>query len=223
MNPSVRIVLADDHPVYRAGLRVILDAENDIEVVGEAGDGVRALDLARKLRPDILLLDVTMPVQDGIETARLCHEEGLSCQIIFLTMHQEEALLKAALKYGVRGYVLKERVSDEIVEAIQVVAKGSEYLSAPLASLMMSQARSILRIDESRTGLESLTKAEMRVLRFIASDKTSKEIAFELGLSVRTIENHRNRMAKKLGLSGVHSLVKFAFGHQAEIEKNAQL
>lgn len=222
MNNRIRVVLADDHPVYRAGLRVILDSEDGIEVVGEAGDGVSALDLVRKLKPDILLLDVTMPEQDGIETARLCYEERISCKIIFLTMHQEKALLNAALRYEVRGYVLKERVSDEIAEAIHVVANGSEYLSSPLAGIMMDQARSRLRMEEDEIGLALLTKAEIRVLRLVASDKTSKEIAHDLGLSIRTIENHRNRMAKKLDLSGVHSLVKFAFSHKEEIHSTIQ-
>ncbi|MEM1442013.1 MAG: response regulator transcription factor [Verrucomicrobiota bacterium] len=203
------VVLADDHPVYRAGLRKILETADDIEILAEANDGAEAIKLVDKHSPDILLLDVSMPNQDGIETARICQERSISSRIIFLTVHQEEALIRATVKYGVKGYVLKESVADEIVRAVRSVAIGGEYLSPPLGHLMMREA-----LIQSASDLNLLTKAEKRVLRYVASDSTSKEIASQLGLSVRTVENHRSRMSKKLGLSGAHSLVKFAFQNQ---------
>ena len=129
-------------------------------------------------------------------------------------MHQEEALIHATVKYGVKGYVLKESVADEIVKAVRSVAAGEAYLGPPLGNLMMREAQSQ---SESELGL--LTNAEKRVLRHVASDFTSKEIADKLGLSVRTVENHRSRMSKKLGLRGAHSLVKFAFQNQDDLRR----
>lgn len=210
----IRVIIADDHPMYRRGLRHLLDEAGDIEVVAEATDGEEALALTRKHSPDLLLLDVTMPKSDGIEVARTCQRELPGCRLIFLTMHQEEQLLETALNHGVMGYVLKESMADEILNAVRAVAGDGEYLSPPLAQLLMKRARSRMDLQREVPGIEALTAAERRILRLIASDRTSKEIADDLGLSVRTVENHRTRAAAKLGLSGAHSLVKFAFEHK---------
>ncbi|WP_193212847.1 response regulator transcription factor [Luteolibacter marinus] len=214
---KLRLILADDHPVYRQGLRMILESAGDLEIVAEAGDGEEAVALVRQHQPDVLLLDVSMPKLDGIGVARCCRDEKLGTRLVFLTMHQEEQLLQTALQFGVRGYVLKESIAAEIVEAVRAVARGDEYLSPPLAALLMKRARARFDFQRETPGLTALTGAERRILRLIASDRTSKEIANDLGLSVRTVENHRSRAAQKLGLSGAHSLVKFAFEHRDEI------
>jgi DNA-binding NarL/FixJ family response regulator len=132
-------------------------------------------------------------------------------------MHQEEQLLQTALKFGVKGYVLKESVSDEIVEAIRTVARGDEYLSPPLVQLLMKRSRSRIDFQREVPGITALTVSERRILRLVASDRISKEIANELGVSIRTVENHRANISRKLGLSGAHSLVKFAFEHREEL------
>ncbi|MGI9242935.1 MAG: response regulator [Verrucomicrobiales bacterium] len=213
----LRLIIADDHPVYRQGLRQILEGEPDLAIVAEASHGEEALTLMREHQPDLLLLDISMPQLDGIGVARVCRDEGLPSLLIFLTMHQEEHLLKTALSLGVRGYVLKESIADDIVNAVRTVANGEDYMSAPIAQLLMKRARSRIDLQRENPGIASLTAAERRVLRLIASDRTSKEIAQDLGLSIRTIENHRSHASKKLGLSGTHSLVKFAFEHCNEL------
>lgn len=213
----IRLILADDHPVYRQGLRSILEAEEDLEVIAEAGDGAEALELARDLSPDLLLLDVTMPTLDGLSVAKACQSEGLPCRLIFITMHQEEQLLGAALKLGVRGYVLKESVAGDVAEAVRTVAEGGEYLSAPLVQLLMRRERSRMDLQREVPGIDSLTVAERKVLRLVASDRTSKQIASDLGVSVRTVDSHRARITKKLRLSGSHSLVKFAFENREKL------
>ena len=186
-------------------------------VIAQAGDGQQTLEQARELKPDILLLDVNMPVLDGLGVARACREERLPCAVVFLTMHHDESLLQEAIKTGVRGYVLKESVAGEILQAVRTVAAGEDYLSPSVASLLLKHSRRAQALEEKREGLALLAVSEQRVLKLVASDRTSKEIAGELGLSVRTVENHRARICAKLGLQGVHSLVKFAFEHRDEL------
>jgi len=207
---TIRIVLADDHPVYRDGLRDILDGEPSFEMVAEAGDGRRALAVIRERNPDVALLDIDMPLRDGMEVARACAQEKSPCRLIFLTMHRDEAILEEALSLGDRGYVLKDSAAREIVEAVKVVAGGSDYLGSVMTGLLRKRSRP----PRTRGGMESLAASEKKVLRLIASGRTSKEIARDLGLSPRTVENHRSRLCEKLGLAGVHSLVKFAIDHK---------
>lgn len=217
MTGEIRILLADDHPIYREGLRKILGNEPSFEVVAEAGNGEEALRRIRELQPQVALLDVNMPGLDGLDVARACRGERLACALIFLTMHRDETLLQEAIATGVRGYVLKESVADEIIQAVRTVAGGGDYLSPSMAGLLMQRSRRSQALAETQQGIGSLAASEKRVLRLIASDRTSKEIAEELGLSVRTVENHRARICTKLGLHGAHSLVKFAFEHKAEL------
>ena len=214
---KIRVLLADDHPLFRDGVRVMLAEVPDIEVVGVAGSGAEAVQKAVELQPDVLLLDVSMPDIEGPEVVTACRKAGIDPQFVFLTMHKYSELLRKSISLGVKGYVLKDSGAEEVIEALRAVARGEDYLSPAVAGLLTSEVRVRGEFDSGTEGIGELTSAKRKVLRLVASDKTSKEIADELGLSVRTIENHRARICAKLGLPGAHSLVKFAFEYRDQL------
>ena len=206
MSQPVRVLLADDHPLFREGVRMILSEDPEVEVVGQAGCGADAIRMALELRPDILLCDVSMPDIEGPEVVEACMKSGLECSYILLTMHRYPELLRRAVALGVKGYVVKDGGADEVVAAVRTVAKGEEYFSPSVAGFLEKQAQTRSDVQDGESGIGSLTSAQRKVLRLVATDRTSKEIADELGLSVRTIENHRANICRKLGLHGTHSL-----------------
>lgn len=214
-NENLRIVIADDHPVFRHGLRQIIEAEPGFDVVGEAGDGNSALRLIQTLEPAIAILDVSMPESDGLSVVNRLAETASTVRIIFVTMYREEDLFKQAVEAGVRGYVLKDSAVTDIVSCIKAVAADKNYVSPELTTFLVDLARHTPQTSAPQTGLEGLTVTEVRVLSLIADYKTSKEIAQELGVSVRTIDTHRNNLCQKLGVHGSHALMKFALEHKS--------
>ncbi len=213
----IRIVLADDHPIYRDGLRQMLIQDARFELVHETGNGRDALQQARRLKANVLLLDIDMPEMTGLEAARQRMAARDSFEIVFLTMHRDEDLFNEAMDLGVKGYVLKDSAAQEIVEAVRAVAQGRPYISAALSALLLNRASASRSFAADHPGLERLTASERRILKMIASDRTSKEIADELGLSPRTVENHRTNICTKLHLRGSHALVKFAFENRSRL------
>lgn len=217
MSGTINITIADDHPVYREGLRKILSGQGSINIVAESDNGRDALDKARHLKPDVILIDINMPGLDGLEIARIRQRERLPFEIVFLTMHHDETIFNEALDLQVKGYVLKESAATDIVRAIRAVSQGKTFLSPELSDCMMGRMAAAKSLRKSKPALEQLTPAERRVLKLIASDKTTKEIADELDLSPRTIDSHRANICAKLGLSGTHSLLKFAFENRSRL------
>jgi len=217
MKPKIRVILADDHPVYRDGLKQMLEVDPGLELIHETGDGRDALEQARRLKADVLLLDVDMPRMNGVEVARERHRQKDSFDIIFLTMHREEDLFNQAMELRVKGYLLKDSAGEEIRNAVHSVAEGRPYLSPALAEFVMNQQSEARELKEKKPELSNLTESERRILRLIASDRTSKEIADDLGLSVRTVENHRANICNKLNVRGSHALLKFAFEHRSKL------
>ena len=213
MKPT-RVLLADDHPVYRDGLRMILETDDLMEIVAEASTGQEALQRAKECSPQVVVLDINMPDMSGACVAAALKEDGCTSAIIFLTMEKSGVVLQQAIDLGVNGYLLKNSKAQEIIEAVRAVSRGESYYSPSVANLLMQKAQAERSLSETVNGLSSLTPTEKKVLQMVASDRTSKEIAGDLGVSVRTIEGHRARISKKLGLSGAHSLVKFAFEHR---------
>jgi len=209
--------MAEDHPVYRDGLRQIIEKDPALKIVQETGDGAEALRLARTLAPDLVILDMDMPGLNGLDIARARQREQLRFEIIFLTMYQEEDMFAEAIDLGAKGYVLKESAAAEILRSIHAVAAGQHYFSPALSSLLVNRGARSAGGSHAPAGLATLTPAERRILKLIASDKTSKEIADMLGLSPRTVENHRTNMSTKLGLQGSHSLLKFAFANRERL------
>ena len=216
MSPQnkLSIVIADDHPVFRRGLRQIIEDEPGFDVVGEAGDGQDALHVIRTLRPEIVILDVSMPKLDGLALSQQLVEEDLPVKIILVTMYREEKLFKQALEAGVKGYVLKDSAATDIISCIKAVAAGQNYTSPELTTYLVSRVQKENTTGPLRSGLDGLTVTERRVLSLIAEYKTSKEIAQRLSISPRTVDTHRNNICQKLDIHGSHALMKFALKHK---------
>jgi DNA-binding NarL/FixJ family response regulator len=213
---EIRIVMADDHPVVRHGLRQIVATDPGLQIVAEAGDGKAALDQIRTHRPEVAVLDIDMPGMDGFAVARAVEKERLAVQIVFLTVHHDEELFRAALELGVNGYVLKDTAATDIVASIRSVAAGRPYVSPSLSAHIVQHVRRAGALGRDKPHLQDLTPMERRILKLIAEDKTSKTIAEQLFISPRTVETHRTNICRKLDLHGSLALVKFALEHKSD-------
>ena len=203
--------------MIRHGLRQAIEANAAWQIVGEAEDGDRALELIAQLRPAIAVLDISMPGRTGFEVAQSLRQKQIPTQIIFLTMYREEDFFQRALDLEVRGYVLKDSAVIDVISAITAVSGGEHYTSPALTSYLIKNrsAGTTLAPPEHGLGLHLLSPTERRVLELIAEYKTSKDIAEELSTSPRTVETHRTNISQKLGLHGRHALMKFALEHKS--------
>lgn len=217
MTTETRIIVADNHPLLREGLRQVIASDEGLSVVGEADDGEAALALIEAHRPDVAVLDITMPNMDGFELARAIRGKGLPVHVIFLTIHDEEDMVNEALDLGARGYVLKEGAIKEIVFAIKAVVKGQSYLSPSITAHLVNRQRRAAALLDRKPGLAELSPRERQILSLIAEAKTSKEIAAALRIDYRTVENHRNNICRKLDLHGTNALLTFALNHKSEL------
>jgi DNA-binding NarL/FixJ family response regulator len=216
INSEIQIVIADDHPIFRKGLRGMIESEADLKVVGEAGDGEIALSLISEHDPDIVILDVDMPGKDGFEAAGAIIRKNTAVGVIFLTMHNTESLFNAALDLGVKGYVLKDSALPEITDCIRAVAAGKNYISPPLSTYLINRSGRADALKRRTPGIYDLTPAERNILKLIAAEHTSREIADKLFISIRTVDRHRANISFKLDLRGTNALVKFAISHRSE-------
>ena len=213
----IKVLIADDHPIFRAGLRQVIERDSSITVIAEAEDGQAALDALAAGGADVVILDVDMPVLDGFQVAQAIREKRLPVAVVILTMHKDERFLNAALDLGVKGFLIKDSAAADVINCVKAVADGREFVSPQLTGLLLKRGRRPFDTPEQRSGLDSLSPAERRVLRLVAEYKTSKEIADILFLSVRTIEFHRARICEKLELKGSHALIKFAVEHLSRL------
>jgi two-component system, NarL family, response regulator NreC len=205
----IRILVVDDHAVVRSGLRLLLDAEEDIEVVGEAGNAQEALLRAKLLQPDVLLLDVTMPGRNGIEVAREAADVAPDAKVVMLSMQDEPSYVREAFAAGAQGYVLKEAADTELVRAVREVAAGGRYVHPELgARLVSADAKA-----QAEAEADPLSDREREVLRLLALGHTNQEIAKLLYISVRTAETHRAHVMQKLHLETRAGLVRYALDH----------
>jgi len=207
----------DDHPVFRRGLREIIEEHPMFEIVGEASDGQTGLRLAAESRPDIVVLDIDMPRLSGLEMARALQKDKVPVQVVFLTMYKEEDMFNVAMDMGVKAYVLKENAADDILQALEKVAAGETFISQSMSEIGKRRSDRVQSLLLSKPQIEDLTSAERRILKLIAEDRTSKEIADLLQISVKTVDNHRLNICHKLNLHGSHSLLKFAFDHRSHL------
>ena len=217
MNREVRLLIVDDHPVFRRGLREIIQERPDFKIVGEASDGDTGIRLVADRKPDIVLLDIDMPQLNGLVMARALTRNNSPARIVFLTMYRDEEIFNAAMDLGVKAYVLKENAADDILKALQKVADGGTFISESLFDLGRKRGNRVQSLLLSKPQIDELTPAERRILKLIAEDRTSKEIADLLKISVKTVENHRLNICQKLNIHGSHSLLKFAFNHKSQL------
>lgn len=217
MNQELRIVIADDHPIFREGLVRTIEQHTAYVVVGQAADGATALDMVRTLHPDIAILDITMPNMSGIEVARAAHREALPTSLVLITMHKEPEYFDAAMDLGVRGYLLKDSVIGELTRCLNAVAAGEYFISPSISHLLVERQKRKESLWNTLPLLNRLTPAERTVLRLLSGNLTSKEIAESLFVSIRTVESHRQHICQKLEIRGPHGLLQFAMEHKAEL------
>lgn len=216
-NTKIRILIADDHPIFRKGLREIIEEDAELIIVREVDDGAEAFERLQSLKPDVAVLDIGMPKQNGFDVAQGAAEIKLPVKIIFLTMYKEHEAFNRALDLGVKGYILKDSAATEIVDGIKAVAAGEHYISPAISSFLVSRIARANSFSERHPGLRALTPTEQRILKFISEKKSSKEIAGELFVSPRTIDNHRANICRKLDLRGGNALLKFALDYKSEL------
>jgi len=216
MKTKIKIVIADDHPIIRKGLVDIIEQETDIEILGQAANGEEAINIIIKTLPDIAIVDVNMPIKSGFDVAREIAKSKTRVQIIFLTMHDEQEMFKHALELNVSGYIMKDCAAEDIIDCIRAVHNDDFYFSPSLSKNFIANHKERFNFIV-KGGIEKLTPTEKTILRLIAAGLTSSEIAYQLFVSRKTIENHRANICAKLDLHGVNALMKYAIQNQSKI------
>ncbi len=215
MNQKIKVFFVDDHPIFRQGLRQVLEADPRLAVVGEAGDGPTALAQIKALKPDVALLDIELPQCDGLELARALQQFRPPVNVIVLTMCKGEAIVNAALDCGVKGYILKDNAVTDVTSGIKSVAAGEIFLSPGISGYLLKRSQRATAVRKASPGLESLSPMECRVLKLLSENMTSKQIGEQLFISHRTVETHLANIRAKLEMQGSHRLLHFAIEHRS--------
>jgi DNA-binding NarL/FixJ family response regulator len=205
---SIRILIADDHAVVRAGLRALLAAEPEFVVAGEAENGQTALQLAEQLQPDVTILDISMPLMNGIEVTKAIKAKLSQTRVLILTFHEDESLLRQAIQCGASGYIVKRAVESELVSAIRAVMADHFYVHPAMTRALLGDAPAAGKPEQKQA--ETLSARELEVLKLIAQGFTNRQIAEQLHLGTRTVEGHRASLMSKLGLSSPIQIARYA-------------
>lgn len=211
----IKITIADDHPVFRSGLRKIIEEDNEIEIIGEAENGEKALGMIQNLKPDIALLDIDMPKMSGIDVLKEMKKKKIEVKTIFLTVYADEDVFDEAMDNGVSGYILKDSAIMDVTDCIKTVDSGKYYISPSVSSFLVNRRDKMKKLENNKPALNSLTKTELTILKFLTEGKTSKEIGEEMFINFKTVQNHRANISEKLNLQGTHSLIKFAIENKS--------
>jgi len=207
---TIRIIIADDHGVLRAGLRALLSAESELEVIEEATNGEEALKLAKELQPDIVLMDISMPGASGIDVTRRLKQIMPDVRILILTVHEDEGLLQEAIQAGASGYIVKRAVESELIDAIRAVWRGDLYVHPTMTRALFKEMSAPASASNKDAPVEALTPREVDVLQLIAQGYTNRQMADMLSISVRTVESHRSNLMGKLNMHSRVELVRYA-------------
>jgi DNA-binding NarL/FixJ family response regulator len=206
----IRVLIAEDHLMVRAGICAFLEKSGDIHILGEASNGQEAIEMVQELKPDVLIMDIMMPRMNGLQAAENIRELKLPTHILLLSMYSDEGLIHQALQYGVKGYVLKSSVSDELLRAVRAVANGETYLSSPVSEIVVESNLHSHTSGQKDDPFSNLTPREKEILQLIAEEHTSGEIARLLFISEKTVEKHRAKLMEKLSVRNVAGLVRLA-------------
>lgn len=216
MADKIKIIIADDHHIFRKGVISIAGEDDSIEICGEASNGDEAYELIKSIQPDIAVLDIDMPGLSGLDVARKIKAESLKTKIVILTIHKDKEYFDEAMELDIKAYVLKESISNDLVDCIKQVSTGDYYISPAISGYLVEKHKP----KEHGSGLDKLTASELQILKLIAENKTSAQIAEELFRSVRTVENHRNNICSKLGLKGPHALLLYALENRPKLKNS---
>ena len=217
MTDELRIVIAEDHPFFRSGLRAALEKDASLKIVGEASDGAAALDQIRSLKPGVAILDIGLPRLNGFAVTRRIRQEQIPVEVVFLTIHEDEEMFEEALSLGAKGHLLKDCTDEEIRRCVAAVASGRHYISPTMTTCLVKKTQRVESFARETPGLHRLTPQERTILRLIAQERTSKEIAQELGVARKTVDIHRSNICRKLEIHGQHVLARFAARHRSEL------
>ena len=215
MPDPIKILIADDHPIFRQGIIKIVEQDLSYEIVDQCGDGKQVIAKIKACSPAITIMDISMPGMNGLEVLRESQRERLGTNFIILTMYKDEEYFNEAMNLGAKGYLLKDNAAKDLLNCLKAVSQGNHFICPDLSHLLLERRTKIQSLEHSSPGLADLTPSEKKILRLIGQNKTSKEIAEELYVSIRTVQNHRNNIAQKLGLKGHHKLLQFAIENKA--------
>lgn len=219
----ITVLLADDHMIVREGLRKLLEAEGDIEVIGEAATGRQALEMTRKLRPTVVVMDIAMPLLNGLEATRQIRQALPATKILILSAHSDDAYVESVTALGATGYLIKQTSAHFLAEAIREIEKGRTFFSPEIAKRVHHRREeSIDRLGQARAKADGLTPRELEVIQLIAEGKANKQIAAELGISTKTVEKHRDHLMRKLDIHDTASLTRYAIA-AGIIESSVQI
>ncbi len=217
MNTLPTVLIADDHPIFREGLVRTIERDGTFAIAAEASDGEEALRQLQSLHPDLALIDVDMPKMNGIAVAKIAYAEALMTNVIILTMHKDPAYFNKAMDLGVRGYLLKDSVISELTQCLKTVLEGGYYITPAVSHLLVDREKRNESLRHSVPAVQHLTPAERNVMILLGKNMTNKEIADQLFVSIRTVENHRQHICHKLNIHGHHKLLQFAMEHRQEL------
>ena len=212
-----KILVADDHPIFRQGLIRTIESHSSFNIIAEVNDGMQAFNKIKELKPDIAILDISMPNLSGLQIVKKIQNLNLDVKIIILTMYTDEEFFSQAIDLDIKGYILKESTAEDLIVALKNVSNGGSYISPSLTDYVIKLGRERRSFIKAKPSLKNLTPTERKILKYLAENKTSKQIGDDLVISYKTVENHRANIRDKLNLKGLNALLKFAIENKSKL------